>query len=224
MNVSQNKRKKMKQETMLLKASLEGERNLVFQLLEKGVNPNCKDDSGRGPLLSFYPEIIELLIKYGANPNLQLNENGHSVLSGLCYANSIFSTKGTNQKECIQLLIENGANVEIGYIPSKETPLHHATAPMGTENLEIIELLLQNDANPNSKTIPNLGSHNFYNGAKTKGETPLHRAAAFCSIETIELLIKFGANKEILDTNGETPLSWACWYRRPKSLIDKLKI
>jgi len=211
-------------ETLLLKASLEGNFDLVNQLLKNGTDPNCKDNSGRGPLLSFYPEIIELLIEHGANPNQQLNENGHSVLSGLCYANSIFNTKGTNQKECIQLLIKNGANVEIGYKPSNETPLHHATAPMGNEIIEIIDLLLKNDANPNSKTIPNIDSHNFYNGAKTKGETPLHRAAAFCDMETIELLIEFGANKKIVDSNGETPHSWACWYRRPKSLIDKLII
>ena len=214
----------MNQESQLLEASIKGDKELVLQLLEKGVSPNCKDNSGRGPLLSFFPEIIKLLIKYGANPNQQLNENGHSVLSGLCYANSIFNTKGTNQKECIKLLIENGANLEIGYNPSNETPLHHATAPMGNDNPEIIELLLINGANPNSKTIPNIGSHNFYNRAKTKGETPLHRAAAFCSNETIEILINFGANKEVVDSNGETPLSWACWYRRPKSLIDKLLV
>lgn len=213
----------MSEELQLLKASLAGDEELVLQLLKKGVNPNCKAASGRGPLLSFFPEILKHLIKYGAKPNEQVNENGHSVLSGLCYANSIFDTKGTNQKECIQLLLENGANANLGYNLSNETPLHHATAPMGNENIEVIELLLENEADPNSKTIPKVDSHNFYSGAKTKGETPLHRAAAFCNTETIELLLKFGANKEIVDVNGETPLSWACWYRRPKDLIDLLR-
>lgn len=213
----------MNSESTLLKATLEGDKELVHQLLKNGVNPNCKDDSGRGPLLSFYPEIIKLLTDYGANPNEQFNENGHSVLSGLCYANSIFESKRTNQLECIKILIDNGANVDIGYIPSNETPLHHATAPMGKENLEIIKCLLENKANPNAKTIPNIKSHNFYHGAKTKGETPLHRAAAFGSSETIELLVDFGAKKDSLDTNGDTPLAWACWYRRTKGLIDKLR-
>ena len=172
----------MNSESRLLKASLDGDKELVHQLLESGVNPNCKDDSGRGPLLSFYPDIINLLINYGAQANEQLNENGHSVLAGLCYANSIFDSKGTNQLECIKLLLENGANVEFGFDPTKETPLHHATAPMGNEKLEIINLLLEYQANPNAKTIPNVNSHNFYHGAKTKGETSLHRAAAFCSV------------------------------------------
>lgn len=213
----------MNLERQLLTATLKGDKGLVEELLESGVDPNCKDESGRGPLLSFYPEIIKLLIDHGAIPNEQFNENGHSVLSGLCYANSIFESKGTNQFECIRILIENGANVDVGFIPSNETPLHHATAPMGTENLEVIKLLLQNHANPNAKTIPNVDTHNFYYGAKTKGETPLHRAAAFCNIEAIELLLDFKANKESLDINGDTPHSWACWYRRPKKLIDQLK-
>ena len=212
----------MNQESALLKASLEGDKEVVRRILENGVNPNCKDAWGRGPLLCFYPEIIALLIQYGAHPNSQSNENGHSVLSGLCYANSIFDTKGTDQKECIRLLISNGADVAFGFKPSNETPLHHATAPMGKENIEVIELLLQSKADPNAKTIPNIASHNFYHGTKTKGETPLHRAAAFCNIETINLLLDYGADKKILDANGESPLSWASWYRRPKSLIEKL--
>ena len=213
----------MNKESKLLKASLDGDIDVVLQLLEEGVSPNCKDKSGRGPLLSFYPDIIELLIEHGAKPNEQFNENGHTVLSGLCYANSIFRTKGTDQEACIRILIDHGANIDIGYTPSNETPLHHATAPMGAENIEIIKLLLQRKAQPNPKTIPGVVTHNFHAGAKTKGETPLHRAAAFCSIETIALLLSSGASKEFEDANGETPLSWACWYRRPKSVIDRLK-
>lgn len=213
----------IKAESQLLNASLKGDKELVHQLLKDGVNPNCADASGRGPLLTFYPEIIELLLDYGADPNRQSNENGHSVLSGLCYANSIFKVKGTNQLACIKLLLAKGAEVELGYTPTAETPLHHATAPMGTENIEVIHLLLDHQANPNAKTIANLNSHNFYAGAKTKGETALHRAAAFCSLESIKLLLKYGANKESLDINGDTPLSWACWYRRPKGLIDLLR-
>ena len=213
----------MTSESILLNATLNGDLDTVKQSIRDGVNLNCKDDFGRGPLLSFYPEIIQLLIEHGANPNNQFNENGHTVLSGLCYANTVFKSKNTNQLDCVKILVENGANIEVGYVPSNETPLHHATAPMGIENIGVIKYLLENKANPNSKTIPNIGSHNFYEGAQTKGESPLHRAAAFCTIETIDLLLSFGANRETLDINGEKPLSWACWHRRPKQLIDKLR-
>ena len=212
----------MEHETQLLNATLVGDKDLVLELLDLGVNPNCKDKSGRGPLLSFYPEIIKALLDNGAIADEQYNENGHTVLAGLCYANSIFISKETNQAECIRLLIQNGAKIERGYVPSHETPLHHATAPMGKDNPSVIKLLLNNKANPNAKTIPSVPSHNFYSGARTKGETPLHRAAAFCTPETIDVLLQFGADKNLLDVNGDAPLSWACWYRRPKEVIEKL--
>jgi len=213
----------MVKEEALLKASLEGEIDRVNALLSEGVNPNCKDGSGRGPLLSFYPEVINSLLEYGAKPNLQYNENGHSVLSGLCYANSIFRELATNQMECIRLLLNAGADIEKGYELSKETPLHHATASMGKENVEVLNLLLENNANPNAKTKYGVISDNFYLGARTRGETPLHRAAAFCDIDTVSLLQEFGADNMVLDDNGEPPLSWACWYRRPKTLIEMLR-
>lgn len=213
----------MNKEKALLDASLNGDITLVQNLLDEGIDPNCNAENGRGPLLTFYPEILNALLTFGAIPNEQYNENGHSAFAGLCYANSIFLQKGTNQLECIRLLIDHGADIEKGYELSNETPLHHATAPMGEENLDIIKLLLENQANPNAKTTHNINSHNFYHGAKTKGETPLHRAAAFCQTATVNLLIEHGASKEIVDANDDSPLAWACWYRRPKELIDILR-
>lgn len=210
-------------ESKLLTATLEGDVALTRQLLHQGINPNCKDPSGRGPLLCFFPEIISLLLDHGALPNEQFNENGHTVLAGLCYANSIFESRGTDQAAVIKLLLEHGADVERGYSSSRETPLHHATAPMGKDNISVIKILLENKANPNAITIPSIPSHNFYQGAKTKGESPLHRAAAFCSEATIDLLLDYGGDTSQVDANGETPLSWACWHQRPKSLIEKLR-
>ena len=171
---------KDKQDSLLLKASLEGDLVNVRQALKAGANPNCQDASGRGPLLSFDPDVIQLLLEYDARPADQSNENGHSVLAGLCYANEIFRTKGTDQLKCIRLLVEHGADIHLGYRPTNESPLHHATAAMGEDNIEVIHYLL-------------------------------------------ELLMAYGADKNLLDAHGDTPLSWACWYRRPKSLIDKLR-
>ena len=187
------------------------------------IRDSCQDASGRGPLLSFDPDVIQLLLEHDARPADQSNENGHSVLAGLCYANKIFRTKETDQLKCIRLLVEHGADIHLGYRPTNESPLHHATAAMGEDNIEVIRYLLENGANPNGRTVAGVHSHNFYHGAKTKGESPLHRAAAFCSEATIELLMAYGADKNLLDAHGDTPLSWACWYRRPKSLIDKLR-
>jgi ankyrin repeat protein len=54
---------------------------------------------------------------------------------------------------------------------------------------------------------------------RTKAETPLHRAAAYADEQTIEYLIKNGADKEAKDANGDTPLSWASEHLRPRSIL-----
>ena len=58
--------------------------------------------------------------------------------------------------------------------------------------------------------------------ARTKGETPLHRAAAFGNEATIELLLKHGAKVDARDAYGDSPLSWASWHLRPDSILRLL--
>lgn len=41
---------------------------------------------------------------------------------------------------------------------------------------------------------------------RTKGETPLHRAAAFADEETVQLLLDYEAKREAKDVNGDSPL------------------
>jgi hypothetical protein len=62
----------------------------------------------------------------------------------------------------------------------------------------------------------------FMRDCRTKGETPLHRAAAFASEETIQLLLDAGATVDARDVNGDTPLGWASWYARPDTVLRKL--
>jgi ankyrin repeat protein len=57
---------------------------------------------------------------------------------------------------------------------------------------------------------------------RTRGETPLHRAAAYGEAAAIELLIAAGAKKDVKDGNGDTPLSWASWARRSPEVLRLL--
>lgn len=59
-------------------------------------------------------------------------------------------------------------------------------------------------------------------GHAAEAETPLHRAAAFGSEETIQLLLDAGANVDAKDMNGDSPLTWASWHLRPDSILRKL--
>jgi hypothetical protein len=53
-----------------------------------------------------------------------------------------------------------------------------------------------------------------------RGETPLHRAAAFGNGVSSRILLDAGATIDAKDANGETPLGWASWHRRPAAILS----
>jgi ankyrin repeat protein len=86
----------------------------------------------------------------------------------------------------------------------------------------VVKLLIQHGADPNRRTVPGLETGAFWRDVRTRGETPLHRAAAYAAEETVKYLLDAGADKRIRDANGDSPQSWASWHWRPKPLIDLL--
>ena len=196
----------------LMQAVRAGNIVTVRSLVESGADVNATDEHGSGTLLNFDPGITAYLLSKGANPNTQTNENGVAVLAGLCFV---------NQAECVRLILAHGADVNRGRDESMETPLHHALA--GGADIEVIQLLIDRGADVNAKTLPGVYSYNFYGSTPTRGETPLHRAAAFASIAVVQLLLHAGAERALPDDHGETPHVWAGWYRRAKELVELLQ-
>jgi hypothetical protein len=121
-----------------------------------------------------------------------------------------------------QFLIENGADVNQAEDETGETPLHSALCKSSAGHDPVVRVLLANGADPNSKTKVGAETGGFMRDARTKGETPLHRAAAFGSAETVQLLLDAGALKDARDSSGDTPLSWGSWHLRPDSILRKL--
>lgn len=196
----------------LTHAAFAGDLDLVRKLVQAGAEVNASDESGAGTLLNFHPAVTEFLLASGADPDAQTNEFGASVLAGLCYVNQI---------ECVKLLLEHGANPNLGRRESLETPLHHALA--NDTSTELIRLLIAYEADVNAKTKPGVTSYNFYGQTPTRGETPLHRAAAYADRKTIELLLTNGADPTLADNDGHLPYHWAGWHRRPEDLVELLK-
>ena len=122
-----------------------------------------------------------------------------------------------------QFLIEHGADVNRPLPDTGETPLHSALCKANSpaHNL-VVKLLLANGATPNCVTKESVETDCFMRDCRTKGETPLHRAAAFGDEECIQLLLDAGAAIDAKDMNGDSPLSWASWYLRPASILRKL--
>ena len=120
-------------------------------------------------------------------------------------------------------LIEKGADVNHAQPDTGETPLHNALCKANRPAYDVVvQVLLAARANPNAKTKPGVETGAFMRDSRTKGETPLHRAAAFGSEDSIQRLIDAGAALDAKDMNGDSPLSWASWHLRPDAILRKL--
>jgi ankyrin repeat protein len=122
-----------------------------------------------------------------------------------------------------QFLIEKGADVKYPAPHTGETSLHAATSKANRPAYNhVVRVLLANGADPNRATKPAVETSAFMRDCRTKGETPLHRAAAFGNEEMVQLLIDAGAAIDAKDMNGDSPLAWASWHLRPASILQKL--
>ncbi len=122
-----------------------------------------------------------------------------------------------------EFLLEHGADVNAANAATAETPLHAALCKPNRPAFEpVVRVLLAAGADPNRRTSPGVETGGFMRDCRTRGETPLHRAAAFASERTIRLLLEAGAAKDLKDANGDSPLSWASWHTRPDSVLRLL--
>jgi uncharacterized protein len=192
----------------------DGRTDLVFDYLSQGHAATSTDAQGV-PLIkwcAYYGDVsaIRFLLSRGESV-AALGEN--LDLGGAAFH---------GHWQLCQFLIENGADVNHGG-ESGETPLHLALCKANRPVYdEVVKVLLANGANPNAVTAASAETDCFMRDCRTKGESPLHRAAAFGSEQAIDLLLKAGARREAKDMNGDSPLTWASWHLRPDSILRKL--
>ena len=192
----------------------EGHTDLVFDHLAAGHAANSKDAKGVSLIqwCAYHGDTsaIRFLVSKGESlaslgENLDLNGacfHGHARLAGF--------------------LIEQGANVDRPLPVTGETPLHAALCkPDGKFDL-VVQVLLAHGAKTNVKTKPGVETDAFMRDIRTRAETPLHRAAAFASEQTIQRLLDAGARVDVKDMNGDSPLTWASWHLRPRAILRKL--
>jgi uncharacterized protein len=192
-----------------------GRTDLVFEYLAAGNSADSADGDGVSLLqwCAYYGDVsaIKHLLANGA-PIESLGEN--LGLDAACFHG--------HWRLC-QFLIERRADVNRPQEDTGESPLHAALCT--TDRLRrnvVLKILLAHGANPNCATKANRETGGFMRDCRTKGETPLHRAAAFGDEEAIQLLLHAGAKIDAKDMNGDTPLSWASWYTRPIPILRKL--
>lgn len=199
----------------MLERIAEGRTDLVMDMIAAGTPATAKDAHGVSLIqwCAYHGDVtaIRFLLLNGEHlaalgDNLDLNGavfHGHTQL--------------------VQFLIESGADVNHPLPDTGETPLHAALCKTGRPEFDdILKLLLDAGANPNVTTKPGVETGAFMRDVRTKGETPLHRAAAFGGEEAITLLRERGSIIDARDANGDTPLSWASWHLRPHTILRLL--
>jgi ankyrin repeat protein len=192
-----------------------GRTDLVFQYLSEGNPASAKDENGM--------RLVQWCAYYGDVSALRfLLKNGESLRSLGDNLGLNGATFHGHWRLC-EFLVESGADVNAASLDTGETPLHSAlcTANRSAHDL-VVRVLLANRADPNRATNPAVETGGFMRDCRTRAETPLHRAAAFGTEETIELLLDAGAVLDAKDMNGDTPLSWASWYLRPDAILRRL--
>jgi ankyrin repeat protein len=199
----------------MLQRIIDGRTDLVFEYLAAGHAATESDQHGR-PLIvwcAYHGDVSALRYLLAHGESLQtLGDNFD--LNGAAFH---------GHWQLCQFLIENGADVNHPLHDTGEIPLHAALCKANRPVCEhIVAILLSRGADPNAVTKPGVATSAFMRDCRTKAETPLHRAAAFGTERSIQLLLDAGAERTAQDMNGDSPLTWASWHLRPASILRQL--
>jgi len=201
--------------TELLDRIARGRTDLVFELLRLSDWREMLTHGRIRPLQWFvyYGDVtaMKAVLEAGADlTSIDLNDElGNAAFFG-------------HWKMC-DFLISHGADVNAPVDDTRETPLHNALAKAGRPYyLFVVRLLVENGADVNVHTLPGKETGAFMRDVRTCGETPLHRAAAYADEETIHYLLDSGADRELRDANGDSPISWASRHLRPGRILSLL--
>ncbi len=200
----------------ILNAISRGRTDFIFKLLALDNWKEVLYQGSARPLqwLVYYNDVTALRAVLESGGDLKSidlnNELGNAAFFG-------------HWKVC-DFLINKGADVNAVIDKTGERPLHNALAKAGRPYyLYTVRVLVENGADVNAKTIPGIETGAFMRDVRTKGETPLHRAAAYADEATINYLLDQGADKEARDAHGNSPLGWASEHLRSGSILYLLQ-
>ena len=177
------------------------EADVVRLLLNAGADANAENRFGMTPVIQASMngngEIVSMLLDAGANPNARTLQ-GDTALMNAAKAGSVTG---------VQALIEAGAEIDARDSYLFQTPLMWAAA---ANNAEIVRILGENGADLNARSAELVFAGirqggvagDFPNG----GLTALHHASRENAIETVEVLLSLGADPNIPDPQGISPL------------------
>jgi ankyrin repeat protein len=200
----------------LLERIADGRTDLVWAYVTEGHGAAAEPKHGGLGLLewcAYYGDVSAMRFLLGRGEALGLL-GANLGLSGASFH---------GHWQLCEFLIESGADVNAPDPETGETPLHSALCtPERHAHDLVVRVLLAHGADVNRATNPSAETGCFMRDCRTKGETPLHRAAAFGTEATIDMLLAAGARLDARDANGDTPLAWGSWYGRPDGVLRRL--
>ncbi len=192
-----------------------GRTDFILQLLKK---PNWQDLLHQGRI-----KLLQWLVYYNDVTGLKVILDSGGDLQSIDLDQELGNAAFFGHWKVCDFLINQGADVNVQIAETGETPLHNALCKAGRPYyFYTVRLLVEKGAKINVKTTPGVESGAFMRDVRTKGETPLHRAAAYSDLQTIEFLLANGADKSARDAYGNSPLSWASEHLRPGKILSLL--
>jgi uncharacterized protein len=202
-------------DAQMLQAALNGDLATVEKLVSQGANINYNDAWGNSAVFSAAWEGNTKALDLFYNLGAKISFDDANLLCNAAYNGKIDS---------VEWLLNNGENANFSFTNTGENALHYAISKTSeiNERAEIVKILIAAGTDVNKKTFVGKPTLCFMRDAYLKGETPLHRAAAYGNVAIIKMLLDAGAEPSVKDANGDTPISWGSWHLRDSDVLRLL--
>ncbi|HLJ55892.1 MAG TPA: ankyrin repeat domain-containing protein [Chthonomonadaceae bacterium] len=169
-------------------------RESVKLLLARGAGVNAFGSDGETALdlaaRSDDPWLVDFLLARGAAPN-----------RGTAHEGALNCALENGDIPMAQMLLRHGASIHT-------EALHHEPATISASGSRTLEFALKHGASVDEVKV----------FGKRDGETLLELDAIGGDLREMRLLMRYGANADFRDANGETPLMRAAEYSNPATL------